>query len=68
MFILKIILRNAFRQKLRTALTIIGVAIVITAFGLLRSLVELWYLGAERASATRLVTRNAISLIFPMPI
>src|SRR3990172_6329524 len=68
MFILKIILRNAFRYKLRTALTIIGVAIAITAFGLLRSLVDLWYLGAERASATRLVTRNAISLIFPMPI
>lgn len=68
MFILKILLRNAFRHKLRTALTIIGVAIAITAFGLLRSLVELWYLGAERASATRLVTRNAISLIFPLPI
>ncbi len=68
MFILKILLRNAFRHKLRTALTIIGVAIAITAFGLLRSLVELWYLGAERSSATRLVTRNAISLVFSMPI
>ena len=68
MFILKILLRNACRHKLRTILTIVGVAIAITAFGLLRSLVELWYLGAERSSATRLVTRNAISLIFPLPI
>jgi putative ABC transport system permease protein len=68
MFILKILLRNAFRHKLRTTLTIIGIAVAITAFGLLRSLVELWYLGAERSSATRLITRNAISLVFPMPI
>ena len=68
MFILKILLRNAFRHKLRTTLTIIGIAIAITAFGLLRSLVELWYLGAERSSATRLITRNAISLVFAMPI
>ncbi len=68
MFTFKIILRNAFRHKLRTTLTIIGVAIAIVAFGLLRSLVELWYLGAERSSATRLVTRNAISLIFSLPL
>src|SRR3989304_6111893 len=68
MFILKILLRNACRHKLRTILTITGVAIAITAFGLLRSLVELWYMGAERSSATRLVTRNAISLLFPLPI
>lgn len=68
MFLLKILMRNAFRHKLRTLLTIIGIAVAITAFGLLRSLVELWYLGAERSSATRLVTRNAISLIFPLPL
>src|SRR5512140_3794162 len=66
--ILKLILRNAFRHKLRTMLTIAGVAIAVLAFGLLRTLVGLWYLGAENASATRLVTRNAISLVFSLPI
>lgn len=66
--ILKLILRNAFRHKLRTILTIAGVAIAVLAFGLLRTLVGLWYLGAENASATRLVTRNAISLVFSLPI
>jgi putative ABC transport system permease protein len=68
MFIIKLIIRNAFRHKLRTALTIVGVAIAILAFGMLRTLVGLWYHGVEGSSATRLVTRNAISLIFPLPI
>ena len=66
--ILKLIIRNAFRHRLRSILTVIGVAIAILAFGMLRTLVGLWYLGVERSSATRLVTRNAISLIFPLPI
>jgi putative ABC transport system permease protein len=68
MFFIKLIIRNAFRHRLRTCLTIAGVAIAILAFGMLRTLVGLWYLGVERSSATRLVTRNAISLIFPLPI
>ncbi|WP_298272874.1 FtsX-like permease family protein [Geobacter sp.] len=68
MFILKLILRNAFRHKLRTILTIVGVAVAVLAFGLLRTLVDLWYAGVEASSASRLVTRNAISLVFPLPI
>jgi len=68
MFILKLIIRNAFRHKLRSVLTVVGVAIAILAFGLLRTLVGLWYLGVESSSATRLVTRNSISLVFPLPI
>jgi putative ABC transport system permease protein len=66
--ILKLIIRNSFRHRLRTILTVVGVAVAILAFGMLRTLVGLWYLGVEQSSATRLVTRNAISLIFPLPI
>lgn len=68
MFLLKFIIRNALRHKLRTVLTVIGVAVAVLAFGLLRTLVDLWYLGVETASASRLVTRNAVSLVFPLPI
>jgi putative ABC transport system permease protein len=68
MFMLKLIIRNAFRHKLRSFLTVLGVAIAILAFGLLRTLVGLWYLGVEQSSASRLVTRNAISLVFSLPI
>src|SRR5262245_31961538 len=68
MFYLNLSLRNAFRHPLRAVLTITGVAIAVLAFGMLKTLVGLWYLGAERASATRLVTRNSISLVFSLPI
>lgn len=68
MFILKLLIRNAFRHKLRTILTIVGIAIAIVAFGLLRTLVDLWYAGVEASSSSRLITRNAISLVFPLPI
>jgi putative ABC transport system permease protein len=68
MFMLKYIIRNAFRHKLRSLLTVTGVAIAILAFGLLRTLVGLWYLGVESSSSTRLVSRNAISLVFSLPM
>ncbi|MGB9627702.1 MAG: ABC transporter permease [Thermodesulfobacteriota bacterium] len=67
MLILKILFRNAFRNKLRTSLTILGIMIAILAFGLLRTLISAWYAGIEASSATRLVTRNAVSIIFPLP-
>jgi len=68
MYILKLLLRNAFRHKLRTALTILSITIAILAFGLLRTFIGAWYAGAEASSANRLITRNAISLIFPLPL
>jgi len=68
MHFLKLILKNTLRHKLRTGLTVLGIVVAILAFGLLRTVVDAWYAGAEAASATRLVTRNAISLVFPLPI
>jgi len=67
MFLIKLLFRNAFRHKLRTALTILGITIAILAFGLLRTVVSAWYAGVEASSASRLVTRNAISLVFTLP-
>ena len=68
MYLLKLIARNSLRHKLRTALTTLGIVIAVLAFGLLQTVVDAWYAGADSASATRLVTRNAISLVFPLPI
>lgn len=68
MYILKLLLRNAFRHKLRTALTILSITIAILAFGLLRTFVGSWYAGVKASSANRLITRNAISLIFTLPL
>lgn len=68
MYILKIVFRNILRHRLRTGLTVLGITIAILAFGLLRTVVGLWHIGVERSLATRLVTRNAISLVFSLPI
>ena len=65
---LKILFRNAFHNKLRSGLTILGITVAVLAFGLLRTVIGAWYAGVEAASASRLVTRNAISIIFPLPI
>jgi putative ABC transport system permease protein len=68
MHILKIITKNALRHKLRTFLTILGVSVAILSFGLIRTVISAWYAGVEASSASRLVTRNSISLIFPLPL
>ncbi len=68
MFFLNFVFRNVFRAKLRSTLTIVGLIIAILAFGLLQTVVRAWYAGADAASATRLITRNAISLTFSMPV
>ena len=68
MFLLRLVIRNAFRHRLRTALTVIGLAIAVLAYGLLQTVVDAWYAGAAAASSGRLVTRNAISLAFFLPV
>ena len=67
MYLLKLIVRNALRHKLRTGLTVLGLVVAVLSFGLLRTVVDAWYSGANAASANRLITRNAISLVFSLP-
>jgi len=62
------IFRNALRHRLRSGLTVLGIVVAIVAFGLLRTVVDAWYAGAEAASKSRLVSRNSISLVFPLPL
>ncbi|MGB0126764.1 MAG: FtsX-like permease family protein [Rhodocyclaceae bacterium] len=68
MYLIRLILKNAFRHRLRTLLTIFGLVVAIMAFGLLQTMVDAWYAGADSASASRLLTRNAVSLVFPLPL
>lgn len=68
MTLLKLVLRNTFRQRLRTVLTLIGMAVAILAFCLLRTVVEAWYGGVQASAPDRLITRNSVSLIFPLPL
>jgi putative ABC transport system permease protein len=68
MRILKLVIKNSLRHKLRTILTIIGISIAVFAFGLLRTVVTAWNAGVEASAANRLVTRQAVSFIFPLPL
>jgi putative ABC transport system permease protein len=66
--LLRILFRNAFRHKLRTLLTMSGMVVAILAFCLLQTVVDAWYAGVAASSSTRLVSRNAISLVFSLPL
>src|SRR5438128_1350705 len=65
---LKLILRNIFRHKLRATLTILGIAIAVMSFGLLRTIIGAWYSNSDHAAPDRLVSRHAISFIFSLPL
>ncbi|HEX9250685.1 MAG TPA: FtsX-like permease family protein [Ignavibacteriaceae bacterium] len=67
MKVLKLIFKNSLRHKLRTSLTILGIAIAVIAFVLLRTVVTAWYAGVEASAADRLIVRQAVSFIFPLP-
>ena len=64
----KLIIKNITRHKLRSLLTIAGIAIAITAFSLIRTVIAAWNIGVEMSSENRLVTRSSISIIFPLPL
>ncbi len=65
--LIRLILKNIFRARLRSLLTLLGLVIAVVAFGLLRTVVDAWYAGSDAAAANRLITRNAISLTFTLP-
>lgn len=67
-FVVRLAFKNMWRHRLRTGLTTAGIAIAIVSFGLLQTIVDSWYAGAELGSALRLITRNEASLGFSLPI
>src|SRR5215471_155920 len=68
MELVRLLLRNVLRHKLRSVLTIVGIAIAVMAFSLLRTVVAAWYAGVEASAANRLITRHAVSFVFPLPL
>ena len=68
MELLKLLLRNTMRHKLRSLLTIVGVGVAVMAFALLQTVVTAWYAGVEASAANRLITRHAVSFVFSLPL
>lgn len=68
MKLIRLVFKNLFRHRLRTALTMLGIATAVMAFGLIRTIVGAWNAGVTGAAANRLITRQRVSLIFPVPL
>jgi putative ABC transport system permease protein len=66
--LLPLVLANLLRHKLRTALTILGVALATFLFATLRSVVTTLNAGTEIASASRMVVQHATAIVFPLPM
>src|SRR6185295_17298972 len=62
------VLVNLGRNKIRTTLTILSVFVALFLFCSLRGVLDTLAASIKVGSETRLVTRNAISLIFPLPL
>jgi putative ABC transport system permease protein len=65
---LRLIFRNATRNKRRAILTVLSISIAIVAISVLNTIVYAINAGVEMADESRLVMRNAISIIFPLPL
>jgi putative ABC transport system permease protein len=68
MELVRLMLRNTLRHRLRSVLTVLGVGVAVMAFALLRTVVTAWYAGVEASAANRLITRHAVSFVFPLPL
>lgn len=68
MELFRLLLRNSLRHKLRSFLTIVGVGVAVMAFALLQTVVAAWHAGVEASAANRLITRHAVSFVFPLPL
>lgn len=59
--------RNLARNKFRVLLTVVGVAIAVMAFLLLRTVVWAWASGADWAAKDRVVTRHKVTFVMGLP-
>lgn len=63
-----LLLKNARRNKRRTALTVFSVAIAVFLFSSLRAILDAFDAAVAVSSSTRIVTIRSTSLMFFMPI
>ncbi|MGH7725972.1 MAG: ABC transporter permease [Candidatus Eiseniibacteriota bacterium] len=68
MKLLGLVWSNLTRNKLRTILTMLSVFVALFLFCALRSVVTTLNATIEVGSEQRLVTRNKVSLVFPLPM
>lgn len=60
--------RNLLRNKVRTGLTVLGVAFAVITFLLLRTVTSAWTVAADFAAKDRVVTRHKVTFIMTLPL
>jgi putative ABC transport system permease protein len=59
--------RNVLRNKGRTFMTVLGAAVAVLAFVLLRTVLAAWNVATDYAAKDRIATRHKVSFIMPLP-
>lgn len=59
--------KNLARNRFRVVLTVLGVAVAILTFILLRTVVYSWSRGADVAAKDRVVTRHKVTFVMTLP-
>ena len=63
-----LIIKGLTRNWLRTLLTILAITVALFLFSTLQSVLTSWDQSVKVLGESRLITRNKISLIFPLPL
>src|SRR4051812_43460411 len=64
----RLVWSNLKRRKLRTALTVLSIGVAFLLFGFLCAIKDAFAAGVNMADAERLIVRNKITLIMPLPV
>jgi putative ABC transport system permease protein len=64
---LTLVTRNLGRDRFRTLMMLLGIAISVVAFVALRTVLDAWSVGAEYGARDRLSTRHKVSYGLPLP-
>lgn len=59
--------KNIRRNRLRAALTVLGVAVALLAFVFIRTILDAWSSGAEHAAQDRLGTMHKVTMTMGLP-
>ena len=59
--------KNAFRNRFRLSATVLGVAVAVLAFVLLRTVVWAYTVGLEAGAKDRIITRHKVTFVMSLP-
>lgn len=59
--------RNSLRNRFRTLLTVLGVAVAVLSFVTLRTVIYSWTISVEAAAKDRIGTRHKVTFIMTLP-